>query len=118
METLKLNGRTFRARDIDFNFVCILGENDIDIQEIGKKVLPSLRVYVAYCMGVDDTDIAGNEINLHILNGGSLEDISSVFVAKVNESAFFQAIGKQSGTKETAATTKKSTKKSAAEVSE
>ena len=118
METFKLNGRTYKARDIDFNFVCILGENDIDINEIGKKVLPSLRVYVAYCMGGTDTNLAGNEINLHILNGGTLEDITSVFVEKVNESAFFQALSKQSGTETTATTTKKGSKKITAEVSE
>lgn len=110
METFTINGRNIRARELDFNFLCLLGENDIDLNDLGKKALPALRQYVAFCMNVD-ADIAGAEINNHIINGGSLEELVNVFKTKVEDSDFFRALGQKA--QETATeTTKKSTKKS------
>lgn len=112
METFKLNGRTYKAKEIDFNFVSMLGENGIALTEITKKVLPSIRVYVAYCMNGAELEMAGNEINMHVLNGGTLDDISKVFVEKMNESDFFRALNsKEEPEKETTATSGKGTKK-------
>lgn len=115
MENFTINGRVVRAREIDFNFLCELGENDIDITEIDKKVLPAVRVYVAYCMGVG-TGIAGEEINKHVVNGGDLGDIVNFFTEKANESGFFRALSKESENSEK--TTKRTTKKKEEEVSE
>lgn len=113
--TIKINGRTYTARELDFNFLCELGENDIDITDMGKKVIPAVRVYVAYCMGVG-TDVAGAEINQHVIKGGNLNDIIEVFTEKASESDFFQALGENSENSEK--TTKRTTKKKEEEVSE
>ena len=107
MEKFTLNKRVYQAKELDFNFICILGENNIDLSDIGKKVLPAIRCYVAYCMDAD-VDVAGTEINAHVINGGKLEDIINVFNEKAEESDFFQALGKTE-TQETP-TTKKSKK--------
>ena len=88
---IKLNGRAIKAADVDFNFVALLGENNINLNEIGRKQLPTIRVYVAHCTGLD-IDTAGDMINQHILNGGNIADLMSVFGKKCDESDFFLAI--------------------------
>lgn len=107
-ETITVNNRSYRAKELDFNFLCNLSEAGIEIQDVDKKIIPTLRVYVAYCMGVND-DIAGDEINNHIINGGKFEDLADVFSEKAESSDFFRAINKTTEKKSTA-TSKKSSK--------
>ena len=108
-ETIVINKRSYKAREIDFNFLCKLGQAGIDVQDIDKMILPTVRVYVAYCMGVSE-DIAGEEINRHIINGGTFDDFTSVFGEKAESSDFFRALGKTEQ-KATETSSKKSTKK-------
>ena len=108
-ETIVINKRSYKAKELDFNFLCELGEAGIDIQDIDKKMLPTVRVYVAYCMGVD-AELAGEEINRHVINGGTFDDFTSVFSEKAESSDFFRALG-QMGQKATETSSKKSTKK-------
>ena len=116
METFTVNGRTVKAREADFNFLCDLGENGIDMGDIGSKPLNAIRQYVAFCMGVS-AEVAGNEINQHVINGGNFEEILNVFREKMEDSGFFRAFN-QTTTKEAGTTQKKSQKKSSEEVSE
>ena len=88
---IKLNGRAIRAAEVDFNYVSMLGENNISLNEIGRKQLPALRVYVAHCTGLD-VETAGELINQHIINGGDIVDVMATFGKKCDESAFFRAI--------------------------
>ena len=112
-ETISINNRVYKAKELDFNFLCMLGENGIDITDIDKKILPVVRLYAAYCMDVD-AEVAGTEINLHIINGGQIEDVMNVFSEKANDSDFFRALNKS----EKKTTQKRNTKKNEAEVSE
>ena len=116
METFTVNGKKVKAREADFNFLCDLGENGIEMSDIGKKPLNAIRQYVAFCMGVS-AEVAGSELNAHIINGGNFEEIVNVFREKMEESGFFRALN-QTTAKETTATQKKNTKKNAAEASE
>ncbi len=88
---IKLGEKRIPAADVDFNFVALLSENNIQLNEMGKKMLPTLRVYVAHCMGID-VETAGQIINQHMVKGGTLADIASVFTQKVEDSDFFRAI--------------------------
>lgn len=112
-ENITVNGRVYRAKELDFNFLCSLGENGIDISDIDKKMLPALRVYVAFCM---DTSVeeAGDELSHHIIGGGNFEDIVSTFGAKAEDSDFFRALNKTAPK----ATPKRNTKSKGEEVSE
>lgn len=110
-ETITINNRVYKAKELDFNFLCELGENGINIEDIDKKILPTIRLYAAYCMGVD-AEVAGTEINLHIINGGQIEDIVNVFTEKADDSDFFRALNKSE--KKTAP--KRNTKKTEEEV--
>lgn len=112
-ERITINGKAYKAKEIDFNFICELGEAGIDISEISKKIIPTVRVYVAYCMGTD-LDTAGAEINSHVVNGGTFDEISEVFSEKADESDFFRALGKATEKD----SPKRTTKKREAEVSE
>lgn len=109
-EMLTINGKSYKAKEFDFNFLCMLGEQGIDITEISKKILPTMRAYVAYCMNVD-ADIAGVEINKHIIGGGSLDELTEIFNTKAEESDFFRALTERT----TKASPKRTTKKSEAE---
>jgi hypothetical protein len=112
-ENITVNGRVYRAKELDFNFLCSLGDNGIDISDIDKKMLPALRVYVAFCM---DTSVeeAGDELSRHIIGGGNFEDIVSTFGEKAEDSDFFRALNKTAPK----ATPKRNTKSKGEEVSE
>lgn len=112
-ERITINGKSYVAAEMDFNFICELGAEGIAIEELSKKILPAIRVYVAYCMGTT-TDVAGEEINQHVINGGDFDDIASVFSKKAEESDFFLALNKTTKKENP----KRNTKKKEAEVSE
>lgn len=92
-ENITVNGRVYRAKELDFNFLCNLGDNGIDISDIDKKMLPALRVYVAFCMDAS-VEEAGDELSRHIIGGGNFEDIISTFGEKAEDSDFFRALNK------------------------
>lgn len=108
-EMLTINGRSYKAKELDFNFMAELGMYGIGIEEVGKKMIPALRIYVAWCMGVD-VDVAGAEISKHIENGGKFEDITDVFSDKAESSDFFQALANESNPKESSAKSQKAEK--------
>ena len=89
---IKVNGRTVRAADVDFNFVADLQENGIELNKMGRKIIPTLRVYVAKCFDVD-IETAGDMIQAHMENGGKIDPIMEVLGKKVEESRFFQILG-------------------------
>lgn len=93
MRRFELNGKKYDGAEIDFNTIATFDEYGIKINEIGKKSFAAIRAYVAVSIG-SDLDVAGNLINEHIINGGTLEEISKVFIDSVNESGFFLALKK------------------------
>lgn len=109
MEKFTINNRVYQAKEIDFNFICMLEVEGIPLTRIGKSFMNVYKVYVAYCMDAD-TEIAGNEINQHMINGGNLNELTEILSRKMDESDFFQAL---KANPETESTTdqKKSTKK-------
>ena len=115
-ETITVNGKVYKARELDFNFLCELGEQGIELNELSKKILPATRVYIAYCMGVD-VKVAGEAVNKHIINGGTFNDFIDVFNQKALESDFFRSLNRETETDQEEAP-KKSTKKSEKEASE
>ena len=105
MDKITINGKVYKAKDLDFNFLCSLGDEGIDIGDVAKKIFPAIRVYVASCMNVD-VETAGEEINKHIINGGNFDQITEVFNAKAEESDFFRALGQENKTNQKKKTSK------------
>ena len=108
-----LNNRRYEAREFDFNLICDLQEMGIDILDMSSlknNPLSSIRAYTSLCVGADK-ELAGEEIQAHILNGGGFDEIMSAMQKKMEESDFFQALNK--GPEEE---TQKSTPKKSKEV--
>lgn len=91
-----VNNRRYEAREFDFNLICDLqemGVNILDMSGIRKNPIGILRNYLALCMDADK-DIAGSELQEHIVNGGTFEELMNVVIKMMDESDFFQALSK------------------------
>ena len=86
-----VNGKTYLARELDFNAVCEFDKMGISISNIGSTVFASSRAYLALCSGHDES-WAGNEIQEHVLGGGDLSEVLESFSTSLTESGFFRAI--------------------------
>ena len=91
---MKINGIEYKNAPIDFNAVCKLEDMGVDISDIDGKVMTVARAYAALCMR-KPLEIAGKEIEKHVQNGGTLNEIYEAFAAEVEKSDFFQALQKQ-----------------------
>lgn len=103
--TFTVNGRKYIAKELDFNAVADFDMMGISIEDFGKKNLALARAYLALYNN-NNLAWAGNEIQAHVINGGTLADLFEVFGNSVADSGFFQAVNKstekasQSGKKE------------------
>lgn len=93
-----INGRKYKPVELGFNEICDMEDNGITLGDVRSKPQSTARAYLAlYFNG--NKDVAGYEIQQHIVNGGSLEGLFDAFRESVENSGFFQAISK--GTTET-----------------
>ena len=91
-----INNRRYEAKEFDFNTICDLqemGVNILDMSGIRKNPIPIIRSYLSLCMDADK-DIAGSEMQEHIVGGGGFTEILDVITKKMDESDFFQALNK------------------------
>lgn len=86
---ITINGHIYPTKEITFNTVCQFEEMGIPMAEIEEKSIMFIRAYAAMCMG-KKADQAGEEIEKHIINGGSMDDIAEVLKEAVEESGFFR----------------------------
>lgn len=108
-----LNKRKYEARQFDYNLICDLSEmgvNVLDMSSIKGSPMNAIRSYVALCMDADK-DIAGEEIQAHILGGGGFDEVLGCMTKMMEESDFFQALNKET-TQNTPAESKKAKKES------
>lgn len=94
MRTFTINGKRYNAKPFDFNTVCDLEDSGVSLKEISKKPMSLARAYFAICLN-GDTEKAGQEIQAHVLNGGTLEEIYTVMGEEMNDSDFFQALNQK-----------------------
>ena len=105
-----LNKRRYEAKEFDFNTICDLNEMGIDFEKLQKSPAPAIRAYIALCMDADK-DIAGREIQEHIIAGGKLDEISEIMGEMLEKSDFFQALNKSEETNTPAEKTEEEKKK-------
>lgn len=91
---MKINGIEYRNMPLDFNAVCKLEDMGVDITNVEEKSMTTARAYAALCMRKPVT-VAGEEIEQHVMNGGSINVIFEAFAEEVQKSGFFQALQKQ-----------------------
>lgn len=98
-KTFTVNGKTYLPMEFDFNTICEFDEMGISISEIAKKPTASARAYLALYHD-NDKSWAGNELQAHLLSGGTLEPILEAFGESLTESGFFRRVTEQIREKE------------------
>ena len=91
---VEINGRRYRFPELDFNAVCDLQDAGIDPlnpKSIARKPIYAGRSILAWVMN-DELEVAGNEIQQHILNGGNLTDLFECFTKAMEESGFIKSL--------------------------
>lgn len=104
--TFTINGKTYKAKELTYNFMCEMEEHGVQIYDIDKKPMSLGREYFALCAGVD-SETAGAEIEQHIIGGGDLSGLYEALAESVNESGFFKAMANQGKAEVTAIPKKK-----------
>lgn len=91
MNTFVINGKTYKAKEITFNFMCFLEEKDLPIEQIETKPMKFGREYLAYCGGMT-SEQAGMEIDAHVVSGGELSVLYDAMGEALENSDFFRAM--------------------------
>lgn len=90
MKKVKINGKEFSIKKIDFNAMCELEELGLDTVRAGQKTLSTFRALVAWVMGIDSEE-AGVELTNHFKNGGKVDDLL-VLQEALQDSDFFKSL--------------------------
>ena len=72
----------------------MLEDMGLSLTEMDKKVLSTVRGFLALAMDGDE-EKAGREMEMHLANGGDLNEMMEEINKAVNESGFFQALSKK-----------------------
>ena len=91
MNRFTINGKSYIAPKFDFNTVCDFEEAGISLQDAKKKPTSMIRMYFALLFD-GDKDAAGKELEQHMIDGGTFDELTEAMVTEMNESRFFQAI--------------------------
>lgn len=86
-----INGRQYKAAAVDFNFICDLEDMGISIADFKSKPMAIARAYFALCANASK-EVAGAELQAHMLKGGKLEELYDVLSKQIEESDFFRAL--------------------------
>lgn len=93
MRTFTINGVTYTAKKFNFNTICDFEERGISLDSIAEHPMTFMRVYLAMCCG-KSVEFAGDELENHLINGGTFEDLMNIVQLEMDESGFFQALNK------------------------
>lgn len=93
MNAFTINGKRYKAKPFDFNLVCDLEDMGISLEQAGNKPVSMVRAYFGLCAG-KGREYAGKEIEAHVIDGGTLEEVMNVMSDEMEKSDFFRAINK------------------------
>ncbi len=88
-----INNKTYTIPELNFNAICKLEDMGIALTNMDKMILSTVRGFLALCMN-GDFEKAGSELEAHLENGGSLDEILQEINNAVEQSGFFQALNK------------------------
>jgi hypothetical protein len=89
MKKIIVNGKEYVAKEFTFNLICDLEEMGYDMDSMGNKPMSVIRAYFALCAGVT-MDVAGKEIESHLIGGGDMSVISEAMQEQMENSDFFR----------------------------
>lgn len=99
MKTVHINGKSYQGAEMTFNNVCRMEEMDAPITYGAKVSFSMLRAYLALCMNTSKEN-AGEELEKHIVNGGTMDELSEVMAEAIETSDFFRKL-QETATEET-----------------
>lgn len=108
MNTFTINGVTYNAVPIGFNFLCDLEDAGISIEEADRKPMKLMRAYFSVCAKIS-VEEAGNQLGKHMADGGNIDSLAEAFQNELEKSDFFRNAKTDEGEK-TPKTPKKTTK--------
>ena len=91
METFEVNGKKYKARQLDFLFLVYLENCGGNINDITG--MTAINAFFSYCSHLPKEQ-AANEITNHVINNGGEfpTELISTYTKMIEESDFFQAI--------------------------
>ncbi len=108
---MKINGNEYKIPELNFNTMCMLEDMGLNFMNMDNRMLLMVRGLLALAMKTD-IETAGKEFEAHIINGGTLDEITQEINEAVQTSGFFQALqqsqakGNTAGKNKTAAKSK------------
>lgn len=94
MNTFVINNKRYVAKELTFGAIRQFENNGLSLSDISNKPMSLASNYLAFCSAMN-IDAADNEIQEHVINGGSLEGVFDAVMGAMNESRFFQALNKK-----------------------
>ena len=85
-----VNGKEYKTPVLDFNAVCAMEDAGVSLSEVGRKQFSALRAFFTLVTG--DASYAGEEMQKHIMEGGTFNELSKEFGKAIEDSGFFQAL--------------------------
>ena len=89
MKKIIVNGKEYVAKEFTFNLICDLEEMGYDMDSMGKRPMSMIRAYFSLCAGITE-EVAGRELENHIIGGGNFADLSEVMQSQLEKSDFFR----------------------------
>ena len=86
-----INEKNYTMPELNFNTMCQLEDMGISMTEMDKRVLTTVRGFLALAMD-GDYEKAGKELQRHLENGGSMDHVVQEINQAMEESGFFQAL--------------------------
>ena len=93
MRTFKINNKLYTAKAFGYNTLCDLEDMGISLENMTKKPMSAVRAYFALHLN-NDQELAGQEIEKHMVAGGTLDSLIEVMNVEMEESDFFRALEK------------------------
>jgi len=112
-----INGHRYKIPELDFNAVCVLEDMGVSLTEMDKKVLSTIRAFLALAMD-GDYEKAGKEIEAHLSDGGTLDDFMKEINKAVETSGFFRALSQSKAKRDPAGESEEEQKRKAAAAQE
>lgn len=113
IKMFSVNGKSYKAKEFDFNLLCDLEEQGLSLEDIDRKPMSLIRTYLAFCGNITKEQ-AGKEIEWHLENGGKFNDVVEAMSQQMQDSGFFRSLGQTAETEESETSTqspKKSSRK-------
>lgn len=90
MKRFTINNKEYDYKEFGIDIMCQLEEANVSPLDMLKKPISFVRTYFEICTGMN-TDKANKELEEHVINGGTFDEILDIINEDWEKSDFFQA---------------------------